>query len=129
MTPVVLLANLGLGFLGLSALCFSMGRHHAAAFERPLDPRRALRLRALGWGLIALSLAAAILFEGWNFGPVQWLGSLSGAGLALIVTLSYRPRAPWCAAVLDALLRLTALPPLRAERRAGRACDQLTRPS
>ncbi|MGX7708087.1 DUF3325 domain-containing protein [Methylobacterium sp. Gmos1] len=83
----------GLSFLGLAALCLSLPRHHQAIWSRPPDRYRALAFRGAGWGLIALSLAAAIRQGGWNFGPVDWLGSLIGAGLMLIVVQSYRPRA------------------------------------
>ena len=93
MTPTILLANLILGFLGLAALCLSLPKHHGPAFASPLRPRRAAGLRASGWALIGLSLVAAVWFDGWNFGPVQWIGSLSAAGLALNVVLSYRPDA------------------------------------
>ncbi|MFH6784435.1 MULTISPECIES: DUF3325 domain-containing protein [Methylobacterium] len=88
-----LVVGAGLGFLGLAALCLSLGRHHQALWPTPPDRRRVLGLRVAGWTLIALSLAAAIRLEGWNFGPVDWIGSLTGAGLLLIVVQSYRPRA------------------------------------
>ncbi|WP_407524185.1 DUF3325 domain-containing protein [Methylobacterium oryzisoli] len=93
MTPLVVALNLGLGFLGLCALCFSLPRHHGAVSTAALAPGRAVLLRAAGWSLILLSLLVAAGLDGWNFGPVQWLGSLIGAGLLLVVTLSYRPRA------------------------------------
>ncbi|KMO41763.1 hypothetical protein VQ03_12415 [Methylobacterium tarhaniae] len=90
---MTLLVGLGLSFLGLAALCLSMARHHQAVWPGPPDRQRVLALRAAGWVLIALSLVAAIRLDGWNFGPVDWLGSLIGAGLVLIVVQSYRPRA------------------------------------
>lgn len=90
---MTLLVGSGLSFLGLAALCLSMARHHQAVWSRPPDRPRARAFRAAGWGLIALSLAAAVRGEGWNVGPVDWLGSLVGAGLLVIVVQSYRPRA------------------------------------
>ena len=90
---MMLLIGAGLSFLGLAALCLSMARHHQAVWAGPPERRRVHTLRAAGWALIALSLAAAIRLDGWNFGPVHWLGSLIGAGLLLIVVQSYRPRA------------------------------------
>ncbi|GJD52198.1 hypothetical protein OPKNFCMD_4960 [Methylobacterium crusticola] len=96
MNAGALLLNLGLSFLGLGALCLSLARHHGAVLRSSPRPARVLALRAAGWSLIGLSLAAAIRLEGGSFGPVQWLGSLVGAGLVLIAALSYRPRAlPW----------------------------------
>jgi hypothetical protein len=90
---MTLLVGSSLSFLGLAALCLGMARHHQAVWSRPPDRARARTFRAAGWGLIALSLVAAIRSDGWNFGPVDWLGSLVGAGLLVIVVQSYRPRA------------------------------------
>lgn len=105
---MTLLVGLGLGVLGLTALCLSMGRHHQAVWPTPPDRRRTAALRVAGWVLIALSLAAAIHLDGWNFGPVHWLGSLTGAGLLLIVVQSYRPRALLWLAPVAALVALAA---------------------
>lgn len=91
MTPTVLLANLALSFAALAALCLSMNRHHAAAFTAKPSRRTMLGLRAAGWAGIALCFAVAVLAEGWNFGPVQWLGSLSGGALLVVALASYRP--------------------------------------
>ncbi len=97
---MTLLVAGGLGFLGLAALCLSLGRHHQVLWPSPPTRRRVLGLRAAGWTLVALSLAAALHFDGGAFGPVHWLGSLIGAALLLVVTLSYRPRAlVWMAAL------------------------------
>ncbi len=103
MTPLVLAANLGLSFAALAALCLSLNRHHAEVFDRKAERAAVLRLRAFGWGAIALSFFVAGLWEGWAFGPVQWIGALTGAALGLVLLLSYRPRyvAP---AALTALL-------------------------
>ncbi|GJD62078.1 DUF3325 domain-containing protein [Methylobacterium frigidaeris] len=107
---MTLLVSLGVSFLGFAALCLSMARHHQAVWSGPPDRHRTLTLRAAGWGLIALSLAAAIRFDGWNVGPVDWLGSLIGAGLLLIVVQSYRPRALlWMTPVAAAIALVAAL--------------------
>ncbi|MCF4126531.1 DUF3325 domain-containing protein [Methylobacterium sp. SyP6R] len=105
---MTLLIGSGLGFLGLAALCLSMARHHQALWAGTPDRRRVLALRAAGWALLGLSLAAAIRLDGWNFGPVDWLGSLIGAGLLLIVVQSYRPRALLWMAPLAAAVTLAA---------------------
>ncbi|KMO42477.1 hypothetical protein VQ02_02965 [Methylobacterium variabile] len=107
---MTLLVSAGLSFLGLSALCLSLSRHHQAVWSAPPDRRRALALRAAGWVLVALSLAAAIGLDGGTFGPVHWLGSLIAAGLCLIVALSYRPRAVvWMAPAAAVLAAVAAL--------------------
>ncbi|MBD8907211.1 DUF3325 domain-containing protein [Methylorubrum zatmanii] len=92
MTPSILAANLGLSFAALAALCLSLNRHHAEVFDRKAERAAVLRLRAFGWAAIAASLVVAGIGEGWAFGPVQWIGALTGAALGLVLLLSYRPR-------------------------------------
>ncbi|WP_288586843.1 DUF3325 domain-containing protein [uncultured Methylobacterium sp.] len=107
---MTLLVAGGLGFLGLAALCLSLGRHHQALWPTPPTRRRAIGLRVAGWALIALSLGAALHLDGAVFGPVHWLGSLIGAALLLVVTLSYRPRAlVWMAALVTVVTLGAAL--------------------
>ncbi|MEH3143784.1 MAG: DUF3325 domain-containing protein [Methylobacterium frigidaeris] len=114
MTAIVVLLNLGLGLAGLGALRLSLARHHDAVFAVPLARRRALAWRAGGWVAIALSLAVAVRFEGWDFGPVQWLGTLTAAALALVVVLSYHPRLAWWLVVLPLLSSAALLTGLSA---------------
>ena len=78
MTPLVLAVNLGLSFAGLTALCLSLNRHHAEIFDRRVERRAVLRLRAFGWAALAVSLFVAGAWEGWAFGPVQGFGALTG---------------------------------------------------
>ncbi len=108
MTPTVLVLNLALAFAGMAALCLSMDRHYAAAFL--VKPRRstALALRLSGWGALALCFGLAVLLEGWNFGPVQWIGALTGAALLVVALLSYRPGWIRPAAILALPLALAA---------------------
>lgn len=91
MTPVVVLLNLALCFAGFGALALSLDRHHRDALGGRVPAARILPQRLGGWGLILLSLAAAVMLEGWNFGPVQWIGALTGAALLVVALLSYRP--------------------------------------
>lgn len=91
MTPLALLATLAVSFAAMTALCLSMDRHHAAAFLAKPSRRAATALRIAGWAGIALSFTIAVMADGWNFGPVQWIGSLSGAALLVVGLLSYRP--------------------------------------
>lgn len=100
MTLPVLVVNLGLSFAALAALCLSLNRHHAEVFDRKAERTTVLGLRAFGWGMIALSFLVAGLWEGWAFGPVQGIGALIGAGLGLVLLLSYRPRSVAPAAVV-----------------------------
>lgn len=110
MTPLVVALNVALCFAGFAALALSLDRHHRDALAARVPAGRALPMRAAGWALIALSLAAAIAWEGWNFGPVQWIGALTGAGLLVVLVLSYRPVWLRPAALLALPLGLALLP-------------------
>lgn len=92
MTPSSVLLTLALSFAGLSALCLAMDRHHRAIFLGSPSRRRARALRVAGWCGIGAAFAAAVITADWNFGPVQWLGSLTGAALLVVGLVSYRPR-------------------------------------
>lgn len=111
MTPSVLALNLALCFSGLSALALSLDRHHRDAFLVRVPPTRARTLSVAGWAGLGLSLALAMMLEGWNFGPLQWVGALTGAALLVVAILSYRPgwlRPAALAAVPLALVALLA---------------------
>lgn len=110
MTPAALILSLLLSFAGFAALALSLDRHHRAAFPVPRPRRRIGSLRAAGWCGLGLSFAAAVAAAGWSFGPVQWIGSLTGSALAVVVLIAYRPA--WLRnAALSALpLALLTLP-------------------
>ncbi len=91
MTVAALLLSLLLGFAGFAALALSLDRHHRAVFRAPVPGRRVGGLRAAGWSGLALSFAAAVAAAGWSFGPVQWIGSLTGSALAVVLLIAYRP--------------------------------------
>jgi hypothetical protein len=110
MTPIVLALNVALSFAGLAALALSLDRHHRDAFLTRAPKGRARSLRWTGWGAILLSLAASVALEGWNFGPVQWIGALTGAALLVVALLSYRPGWLRPAALAALPLALLALP-------------------
>ncbi|AWN41351.1 DUF3325 domain-containing protein [Methylobacterium durans] len=110
MTPLVLALNLALSFASLAALALSLDRHHRDAFLARAPKARARALRLAGWAGIAVSFAAAVAFEGWNFGPVQWIGALTGAALLVVALLSYRPQWLRPAALAALPLALVALP-------------------
>lgn len=91
MTLVSVILNLALSFAGLAALSLAMDRHYRAIVSRRPSRSQARSLRIIGWAGIMLSFAAAVALADWNFGPVQWLGSLSGAALVVVALLAYRP--------------------------------------
>ncbi|SFL38640.1 DUF3325 domain-containing protein [Methylorubrum salsuginis] len=108
MTLSILLLNLGLSFAALSALCLSLDRHHKDILRSKPGRSRIVLLRALGWTGLGLCLLIAGEAEGWDFGPVQWIGTLTGAGLALVLLVSYRPRSIGWAAAAAFGLAMTA---------------------
>ena len=110
-----MLALIGLAYAGMAGLCLGMDRHHRQVFGRAARPRAALALRLAGSLALASSFVAAVVADGWAFGPVAWTGGLTAAALALVFLLPYRPRlavalapAGLILATLDCLARLAA---------------------
>ncbi|GJD96734.1 DUF3325 domain-containing protein [Methylobacterium iners] len=101
--PSALALSFGLGFAALSALCLSLDRHHREVFQSRPGKRRVVLLRTAGWLGLGLSLLLAGHAEGWAFAPVQWLGALTGAGVVLVLLLSYRPSIVYPASVASLL--------------------------
>lgn len=91
MTPLAVTLTLLLSFSGLACLCLGMDRHGRELFPGRPSRRRGLAFRTAGWLFVALAFAAAVVTADWNFGPVQWLGSLTGAALVVVALMSYRP--------------------------------------
>lgn len=110
MTPLVVVLNITLCFAGFAALALSLDRHHREALAGRVPAGRVLPLRAAGWALLALSLAGAVAWEGLNFGPVQWIGALTGGALLVVLVLSYRPAWLRPAALLALPLGLALVP-------------------
>ncbi|RVU16339.1 DUF3325 domain-containing protein [Methylobacterium oryzihabitans] len=108
MNPAVVVLTLGLALAGFGALRLSLPRHHEAAFAAASGRRRVVALRTGGWVALALSLVAAIRFEGGAFGPVLWCGALTAAALAVAVAASYRPRLGWWAILMPLLVAAAA---------------------
>lgn len=110
MTAPALVVSLLLAFSGFSALALSLDRHHRAVFHTPVSKNRRSGLRAAGWAGLGLSFAAAIASAGWSFGPVQWIGSLTGSALAVVALIAYRPSALRAAALAALPLAALTLP-------------------
>jgi hypothetical protein len=107
MTAADLALSAFLSFSGFASLALSLDRHHRAMFRVPVPRRRVAGLRAAGWSGLALSFAASVAAAGWNFGPVQWIGTLTGSALVVVALISYRPT--WLRAAALAALPLAAL--------------------
>ena len=85
-----------LSYGGLLTLSLAMPKHYQAILGQSSLPPNAslvlLILKIVGWLILGLSLVVTVSTAGWSFGPVQWIGFLSIAGLTLIFVLSYAPR-------------------------------------
>ncbi|KAF1853505.1 hypothetical protein Lal_00046462, partial [Lupinus albus] len=110
MSAVGLLLCAALAFTGLAALALSLDRHHRAALRGPVPRGRVRPLRAAGWAGLALSFAASIALDGWNFGPVQATGAITAAALAVALCLTYRPGWLRAAALIALPLAAACLP-------------------
>lgn len=78
-------------FAAFCALSLSMRRHHAQAFGPSIHNKRFI-WRAVGWSLLAVSLALSIQESGMGIGLVKWCGALALAGAFVAWLLPYRPR-------------------------------------
>ncbi|HEY8427941.1 MAG TPA: DUF3325 domain-containing protein [Sandaracinaceae bacterium] len=83
---------LTLAYAGFTAVCLAMERHHRQLLGRPPARRTATSLRATGFVLLGLALAACLLTYDGSVGVILWLGLLTAAGLALVFLLPYAPR-------------------------------------
>lgn len=83
--PSLLLTIAGLGCLGLSL--------HRHAGQAGIGKQMPARLRPAGWGLLVLSLAAAVTTGNWRIALVEWIGQAGLAAAVIVLLLIYRPRA------------------------------------
>jgi Na+/proline symporter len=70
--------------LGFVALCLGMEKHYKEYFPPPASRRRLRLLRAVGWLLLALALAACVIAHGGQIGPLMWVAWLSVLGMAFV---------------------------------------------
>jgi len=79
-------------YLGMFALASGMSRHAPALLDRWHAPDRVARLPRIGWVLIALSLAAALLVPDWPRALVAWFGLAPLAAGVLLLSLTFAPQ-------------------------------------
>lgn len=84
---------LGLAYNGLLGLCLAMPKHYKQALPHEPTPVVCYLLKIVGWLTLALSFSMDVASAGWSFGPVEWVGLLAVAGLALVFLLPYTPLA------------------------------------
>lgn len=88
------LPALCLAYAGFASLSLAMERHWSDRFGREAQPGGwRVPLQLAGTGLLATSLWACLAQEGLGIGLVAWLGCLTTSGAALVLTLTYWPKA------------------------------------
>jgi hypothetical protein len=98
----------GLLYLGMFALAAAMSRHAPLL----LGPRHASargRLPLAGWGLVALSLVAALLTPDWSRALVTWFGLAPLAAGIVVLSLTFAPPLARASVVLAIALALAGL--------------------
>lgn len=98
-----MLLALLLCYVGFTALCLSMPRHHDELLGRKPSSRRARNLKLAGWSLLCLSLWVAVAAKGWGFGLVDWFAVLMFSALLLVLLMPYRPKLALSLAALSLL--------------------------
>jgi peptidoglycan/LPS O-acetylase OafA/YrhL len=82
---------LPLALLAILLLGVTTHRQQMALFARPLARRTRHRLRALGWGLLGLSLIAALAGPDRARHLIAWIGTCGLFSLAIALGLSRVP--------------------------------------
>lgn len=73
---------------GLASLALGMEKHWKQLWNSEPCTRRRTAMRFSGWVLLAAALAIGAIEWGMSIGIVVWLGSLSVAGLAVVLALA-----------------------------------------
>jgi hypothetical protein len=93
MDAALLLALALSSYVGFALLALSQDRHWQRAGGAALCPARlVLPLRAVGYGLLLVALAVALLRDGAGFGSLMWATMLSVGAIAVVGTLTWRAR-------------------------------------
>ncbi|PVM83450.1 DUF3325 family protein [Caulobacter endophyticus] len=80
-----------ISFAAFACLALAMKKHRPGLEPLVLPPQRVLRV--LGWALLALSAAVAVLRLGPALGVTAWVGQMCVAAPLLVLLLSWRPKA------------------------------------
>lgn len=78
---------------GFACLALAMDRHQPAVAGRVLGPRATSAFRWAGWTALVLAYVAAVDASGWVSGSVGWFGHAAVAATAVVLLLTWRPRA------------------------------------
>ena len=85
-------AGFAFAIAGFDALALSMDRHHREAIGGVPSRRTRRALIALGWTMLAVSLAACHRAWGPSLGLVFWSGLLTVCALVVVLAFTYAPR-------------------------------------
>jgi len=91
-------------YIGFTALCLSMNRHHDDLLGASLSSTRGRALRGVGWALLGLSLWVALSSQTLGLALVQWSAALMASAVLWVFMMSYRPRLALSLAALGAVL-------------------------
>ncbi len=84
------LSLLNFSYLAFGSLALAMFSHFRGAFDRSPSPAQSRLFYWFGWGVLAASYYAGVVYQGFAYGSILFTGLLSLAGLLVILTLSYR---------------------------------------
>lgn len=97
-------------YAGLSFLLLAMDRHRKQVWPySPFSAWQVRLVRLVGWGCLALSLSACVVSLNPGEGLPLWFGTLSLAGLILVLQTAYVPSCVVPFAVLSLSLGLYGL--------------------
>lgn len=96
-------AALAFAYVGMTALCLAMSRHHREWCGAAPSPRRSRALRIAGAMALALSLLLCFEQRVWSIAIVCWFGLLSAAALLLVFAWPYAMKAAVRGALLSML--------------------------
>lgn len=89
---IPVLGILGLSYLSLALFALAKFGHFKDVFSRPPAQWQSHLLTVFAWLLLAFSLGACAIDQGWAYGSILFMGVISLAAMLVILTLSYSPR-------------------------------------
>lgn len=108
MGAALLFVVMSIAYLGFGLLALSQDRNWGTVTGASrLSRSEKLIMRAAGYILLACGLPVALWRDGPGFGSLLWVASLSVAAVAVVATLSWRPR--WLVPLAATIRAITAL--------------------
>ena len=82
---------ISLSFITMTFFCLAMSEHREQVISQEIPHNICCFFRPLAWLLLIVTCYISVTLYGGSIGPAAFIGSLSGALLALILLLTYRP--------------------------------------